>query len=74
MFVVIMYIECIYYVPALFYEDEGVFVCEIVRIEAENMIGVVVGGTGRCGLNIYMGRSNGLLHNHRGMPPCMVGE
>ena len=40
--------------------------------EAEDMIGLMVGITGRYRLNINKGKSRVLLCNHRGIPPERV--
>ena len=56
-----------FYVPALFYADDGLLLARSCA-EAESMIGVVVGVARRCGLSINKGKSSVMLYNYRGVP------
>ena len=52
-----------FYVPVLFYADDGLLLTRSCG-EAEDMIKMVVEVAGECGLNINKGKSNVLQFNH----------
>ena len=60
-----------FYVPALFYADDGLLLARSCA-EAESMIRVVVGVAGRCQL-INNGKSSVMLYNYKGVPMERVG-
>ena len=66
------YIDDDFYVPVLFYADNGLLLARSYE-EAEEMIQMVVEVAGECGLKINKGKSNVLLLNCKGVKPDEVG-
>ena len=58
------YRENNFYVPVLFYADDGLLLARSCG-EVEDMIMLLVEVAGKCGLNINKGKSNVLVNNRR---------